>query len=246
MYPNLRGKQGANMARFSNAVIEAAVPLPISAGVSKVLPIIKNSEFIRDAKTALEYADAGAGKKIEALLGNTVMPKSLAKQTNKYLNKGLGIKKLETPIEITPGRPFGMQQDPSFIVKVGGEETGSIRLIPTANLRKLSDIIKRKPLEMKYGFEGASKRGLSLNYNFPFNKEDAFLEAYKGQGINAEITEGLRKASNNKGLGFYSSSVNKTDDTMDFYRRANERGVVSKVSPKRDHNNLPILEGNYL
>jgi hypothetical protein len=219
-----------------------------------VKPILKNLK--RDAYVSLKLADIKAGSIAERFIGkNTLQPKTLEREVNQILSNGVGVKKLDLPINLSYSKKESniLSGALGFNVNIGGDNTGVLRVSPILEQRTLSDIIKRNPSKLGYNFDNANKKGgFSLIHNYPFGQApeyadtfNPFFEVYSGKGIDGEIKKSFTRALNNRGLGYYSSSGNKSNYSVDFYNNAARKGIVRDITaPRVDR--LPVLPANRL
>lgn len=240
--------------------------LPYLKGVktaAKVLPETVNSinklikkKIALDLPAATKMIDKSLGIKVENLLGNTTSIEKVVKDSNKLLSKGLGIKKLNVPIELSYVKkdynPFNSSEIDVFI---GGDKTGRMNIRSIIEPRKLSEIIKKKPLEKLYGFERTPLKegGYSIQDDFPFGPApdgsdevfNPFFDAYNGKGVSGEIKQTLTRVLDKKNLGFYSSTANKNPYSIKEYADLLKKGYVEEYTAPRS-DNLPIFPANRL
>lgn len=235
----------------------AALGIGIEAfpyGVGKVAKISKPAvNYLKqNSAVALKMLDKKAGDVVEQMLGNTINPNKFVKAVNKTLDAGVGIKKLDVPIQLSYVKSKNPFNSTELDVLIGGDKTGTIRINPVMEKRPLTDILKRKPLEKKYGFEAVPKKGYSLEYNYPFGRsQDAdevfnpFLEVYEGKGLNAEIKKSITRNLGKQDMFFYSSAANKTPESIASYAKELKRGTVKDITiPRKDK--FPIFPANRL
>lgn len=222
-----RGERGSALAM---AGLEA-VPAVLGGGF-KLAKKVLTPENIKHARALMEIADVNVGRKIEETLGNVPNINKIVDKANTDLAKGLGIKKVDSPLRLSnPRQVFGEGAPTRVDVNIGGETTGDISLGMVKEPRKATEILKGKP--QSYAdpvFEGMDQ-GITNRMNYPFAKDPLFEEMYKGKGVSSEIMQSINK---NTDFPITSGGTEFTNDSYRFWDSATKKGLATKVNQPDD------------